>query len=83
MTFPAFGAEELLTLAGMALGAVVWLVRLEGEVRALKGAAADLRHADKGHAQSAIAIAEMRVELRLLRESVQDLKAFLLRHPEP
>ena len=83
MNFPAFGPGELLTLVGMAVGAVVWLVRLEGEVRVLKGAVADLQHADKGHAQSAIAIAEMRVELKLLRESVQDLKAFLLRHPEP
>ena len=83
MNVPTFGVEELLTLAGMALGAVVWLVRLEGEVRALRSAVADLRHADKAHAQNAIVIAEMRVDLRLLRESVQDLKALLLRHPEP
>ena len=82
MTLPTFGPGELLTLAAMAVGAVVWLVRLEGEVRALKSAAADLRHADKAHGQNAIVIAEMRVDLRLLRESVQDLKALLLRHPE-
>ena len=74
-----FTAGELLTLVGMAVGAMGWLIRLEGEVRALKTTASDLQHADKNHAQSAIAIAEMRVELRLLRESVQDLKAMLLR----
>ena len=74
-----FSVGELMTLVGMAVGAIGWLIRLEGEVRALKSTTADLQHADKNHAQSAIAIAEMRVELRLLRESVQDLKALLLR----